>query len=103
MDAVMSRRIFIPAYEMRDDNLKEIIDVEGMKPEDYINVKSFDTLTAINPERWLKLEIGAQPITNRVIDLLAAGIFVENRGTGEAEELGVGEKLFDGLVILTEL
>ena len=26
MDAVMSRRIFIPAYEMRDDNLKEIID-----------------------------------------------------------------------------
>ena len=26
MDAAMSRRIFIPAYEMRDDNLKEIID-----------------------------------------------------------------------------
>ncbi|HUP78165.1 MAG TPA: transcription termination factor Rho, partial [Pirellula sp.] len=51
--------------------VKEILDVEGMKPEDYVNVKSFDTLTAINPERWLKLEIGAQPITNRVIDLLA--------------------------------
>ena len=51
--------------------VKEIIDVEGMKPEDYINVKNFDQLTAINPERWLKLEIGAQPVTNRIIDLLA--------------------------------
>jgi len=51
--------------------VREILDVEGMKPEDYVNVKTFDTLTAINPERWLKLEIGQQPITNRVIDLLA--------------------------------
>jgi len=51
--------------------VKEILDVEGMKPEDYINVKNFDQLTAINPERWLKLEIGAQPVTNRIIDLLA--------------------------------
>ncbi len=42
-----------------------------MKPEDYVNVKPFDSLTPINPERWLKLEIGSQPITNRVIDLLA--------------------------------
>ncbi len=30
--------------------LKEIIDVDGRKPEDYPLVKSFDELTAINPE-----------------------------------------------------
>ncbi|MEI6527539.1 MAG: transcription termination factor Rho, partial [Planctomycetota bacterium] len=51
--------------------VREILDVEGMKPEDYVNVKAFDTLTAINPEKWLKLEVGSKPITNRVIDLLA--------------------------------
>src|SRR5689334_2289523 len=50
--------------------LKEILDVDGMKPEDYPNVKSFDQLTPINPESWLQLETGQQPITTRVIDLL---------------------------------
>ncbi|MFN9348038.1 MAG: transcription termination factor Rho [Planctomycetota bacterium] len=50
---------------------REIIDDEGMKPEDYVNVKTFDTLTAVNPEKWLKLEVGPKPVTNRVIDLLA--------------------------------
>ncbi len=50
--------------------LKEIIDVDGMKPEDYVNVKNFDQLTPINPEVWLKLETGPQPLTTRVMDLL---------------------------------
>ena len=50
--------------------LKEIIDVDGMKPEDYVNVKSFDELTPINPESWLQLETGPQPLTTRVMDLL---------------------------------
>jgi len=51
--------------------VREILDVEGMKPEEYANVKVFDTLTAINPEKWLRLEVGTKPLTNRVIDLLA--------------------------------
>jgi transcription termination factor Rho len=51
--------------------VKEILDIEGMKPEDYINIQPFENLTAINPEQWLRLEVGQQPITNRVIDLLA--------------------------------
>ena len=51
--------------------IREIVDVDGMLPEDYPNVKQFDTLTAINPEQWLDLEVGAEPLTNRVIDLLA--------------------------------
>ena len=35
--------------------LREIIDVDGMKPEDYGNVKTFDELTPINPESWLQV------------------------------------------------
>ncbi len=50
--------------------LKEIIDIDGMKPEDYPNVKSFDAMTPINPESWLRLETGAQPLSPRVMDLL---------------------------------
>jgi transcription termination factor Rho len=50
--------------------LKEIMDVDGMKPEDYPNVKTFDQLTPINPESWLQLETGQQPLTTRIIDLL---------------------------------
>jgi transcription termination factor Rho len=50
--------------------LKEILDVDGMPPEEYVNVKNFDEKTPINPETWLKLETGATPITTRVMDLL---------------------------------
>ena len=50
--------------------LREILDVDGMAPEDYLNVKSFEQLTPINPEEWLQLETGAQPLSTRVMDLL---------------------------------
>jgi transcription termination factor Rho len=50
--------------------LREILDVDGMAPEDYLNVKSFDQLTPINPREWLHLETGAEPLTTRVMDLL---------------------------------
>ena len=50
--------------------LREIIDVDGMPPEEYRNVKGFDELTPINPEYWLKLEVGAEPLTTRVMDML---------------------------------
>jgi len=50
--------------------LREITDVDGMAPDDYKNVKSFDELTPINPENWLKLEVGPEPMTTRVMDLL---------------------------------
>ncbi len=50
--------------------LREITDVDGMPPDDYKNVKSFDQLTAINPESWLQLEVGPEPLTTRVMDLL---------------------------------
>ena len=50
--------------------LREITNVDGMAPDDYKNVKSFDELTPINPESWLKLEVGPEPLTTRVMDLL---------------------------------
>jgi transcription termination factor Rho len=50
--------------------LREVTDVDGMPPDDYKNVKNFDQLTAINPESWLKLEVGPEPMTTRVMDLL---------------------------------
>lgn len=51
--------------------LRELLDVDGMAPEDYLNVKSFEELTPITPEDWLRLETGAEPISTRIIDLLA--------------------------------
>ena len=59
------------ARRQQGPRVREILDVDGMPPEDYPNVKSFDSLTAINPEEWLRLETGRNPLTNRVIDLLA--------------------------------
>jgi transcription termination factor Rho len=50
--------------------LKEILDVDGIAPEDYTKVKSFDDLTPINPEEWFQLETGQQPLSTRVMDLL---------------------------------
>ena len=42
-----------------------------MKPEDYVNVKSFDELTPINPEELAaSWKPGQQPLTTRVMDLL---------------------------------
>ncbi len=59
------------ARRQQGPRVREILDVDGIKPEDYPEVKSFDSLTAINPEEWLNLERGKKPLTNRVIDLLA--------------------------------
>jgi transcription termination factor Rho len=50
--------------------VRELDEVEGMPPEEWANVKSFDQRTPINPESWLRLETGQQPITTRVMDLL---------------------------------
>ena len=50
--------------------LKELLDIDGMAPDDYTKIKSFDDLTPINPEQWLRLETGQHPISTRVMDLL---------------------------------
>jgi transcription termination factor Rho len=58
------------ARRQQGPRLKEIISVDGIPPEEYINVKPFDSLTPINPESWLRLETGPEPLSTRVMDLL---------------------------------
>lgn len=59
-----------PGRRQQGPRIKEIVDIDGMKPEDYKDVKTFDELTPINPENWLQLETGPEPLTTRVMDLL---------------------------------
>lgn len=59
-----------PARKQQGPRLRELKAVDGMAPEEYANVKSFDELTPINPESWLRLETGAEPLSTRVLDLL---------------------------------
>ncbi len=51
--------------------LKELLDVDGLSPDDYVATKNFDELTPITPEEWFQLETGPDPLSTRVIDLLA--------------------------------
>ncbi|TWT73612.1 hypothetical protein Pla123a_39500 [Posidoniimonas polymericola] len=50
--------------------LKELLDVDGIAPDDYVKVKEFEDLTPITPEEWLRLETGPEPLSTRVMDLL---------------------------------
>jgi transcription termination factor Rho len=59
-----------PGRKNQGPRIREIEDVDGMKPEEYCTVKEFDELTPINPDEWLQLETGPVPLTTRVMDLL---------------------------------
>ena len=67
---VMIRGILQQARKQQGPRLREIVDVEGGPPEEYMSVKSFEDLTPINPENWLRLETGPEPLTTRVMDLV---------------------------------
>jgi len=67
---VMIRGTVQPARRQQGPRLREITDVDGMPPEEYINVKTFDAKTPINPNQWFRLETGPAPLTTRVMDLL---------------------------------
>lgn len=59
-----------PGTKNQGPRLREIKDVDGIPPEEYINIKPFDERTPINPEEWLRLETGPEPLTTRVMDIL---------------------------------
>jgi transcription termination factor Rho len=69
-EGVLINGLVQQSRKQQGPRLREIIDVDGIKPDDYLNVKSFDSLTPINPESWLRLETGAAPLSPRVMDLL---------------------------------
>src|SRR5436190_2163307 len=67
---VMIKGTVQPARRQQGPRLREITDVDGMPPEQYLTIKNFDTKTPINPDKWFKLETGPMPLTTRVLDLL---------------------------------
>jgi transcription termination factor Rho len=69
-EGVFLKALVQPGRRQQGPRVREIQEVEGMAPDLYVNVKTFDQLTPINPETWLRLETGQQPITTRVMDLL---------------------------------
>ena len=69
-EGVLIQGMVQPGRKGQGPRLKEVTDVDGMPPEQYKEVKSFDELTPINPEYWLKLEVGPVPLTTRVMDIL---------------------------------
>ncbi|XZE55581.1 transcription termination factor Rho [Planctomycetaceae bacterium SH139] len=68
---LMIRAMVQQARRQQGPRVREILDVDGMPADQFPDVKNFDELTAINPEEWLRLEIGREPVTNRVIDLIS--------------------------------
>ena len=48
----------------------ELLEIEGHAPEQYLNLRLFDDLTAIDPRDRIRLETGPEPMGMRVMDLL---------------------------------
>ena len=69
-EGVLVQGMVQPGRKQQGPRLREVTDVDGLKPEEYREVRTFDELTPINPENWLKLEVGPEPLSNRVMDLL---------------------------------
>jgi transcription termination factor Rho len=57
-------------HQQQGPRLREILEVDGMPPEEYSKVKHFEQKTPINPDKWFYLEHGPTPLTTRVMDLL---------------------------------
>jgi transcription termination factor Rho len=48
----------------------ELLEIEGHAPEQYLSLRLFDDLTAIDPRDRIRLETGPEPMGMRVMDLL---------------------------------
>jgi len=59
-----------PGSRGQGPRLHEIISIDGRTPEEYAEIKHFDSLTAINPFEQIKLETTPSIVTMRVMDLL---------------------------------
>lgn len=59
-----------PGSRGQGPRLKEIETIDGKTVDEYMEIKSFDELTPINPFEQIKLETGPSPVTMRVMDLL---------------------------------
>lgn len=59
-----------PGRRDQGPRVREILEVEGKNPDEYVNVKRFEDLTPVTPHDWYELETGQEPISTRVMDLL---------------------------------
>ncbi|WP_417378657.1 transcription termination factor Rho [Gimesia sp.] len=59
-----------PGTRGQGPRLKSIETIDGRTIEEYMQIKSFDELTPINPFEQIKLETGPMPITMRIMDML---------------------------------
>ncbi|WP_435016870.1 transcription termination factor Rho [Tundrisphaera sp. TA3] len=50
--------------------LAELIEIDGRTPEQYLNLRKFDELTAVDPHDRIRLETPGGPLGPRVMDLL---------------------------------
>lgn len=67
---VLIHAMIQPGRRQQGPRVKEIIDVDGIPPEEYKNILHFEQKTPVNPHEWLRLETGPTPLTTRVMDLL---------------------------------
>jgi transcription termination factor Rho len=69
-EGVLISGLIQPGTKTQGPRLRDVKDVDGILAEDYLSIKPFDERTPINPEEWLRLETGPQPLTTRVMDIL---------------------------------
>jgi transcription termination factor Rho len=69
-EGVLISGLIQPGTKTQGPRIREIKDVDGIPADDYPLIKPFDERTPINPEEWLRLETGPQPLTTRVMDIL---------------------------------
>jgi transcription termination factor Rho len=50
--------------------MTELLEIEGRDPETYLDLRTFDDLTAVDPFDRFRLEVGPEPMGMRVMDLL---------------------------------
>ena len=50
--------------------MAELVEIEGRTPDAYLDLRPFDELTVIDPHEPIRLEVGAEPLGMRVMDLL---------------------------------
>jgi transcription termination factor Rho len=59
-----------PAKRGESLRLAELTEIEGRTPDQYLGLRGFDDLTAIDPHDRIHLEVGPEPLGMRVMDLL---------------------------------
>lgn len=59
-----------PSGKAHGPRVEQVTRIEGLSPQDHQARKSFDTLTPVVPQEWLRLETGHRPVSTRVMDLL---------------------------------